>query len=347
MNHVSRSLTFLPTPWSLGLSAVADRGDGRPRPRRLAAERLSSASVGVLELIRLACVLLARGAPESARVDRGVPARGESRRSLVLWDASPSMETRDVSRGEKTSASARDPPRGDRAADPSRSLERARREAAGRHPAVLAQRGRAAAPTSTTRSRKAPETIPNLRGVVLASDGDWNEGQPPVLAALEAADEGRAGLRRAGRQPDPGCPTSSCSASTRRPSAWPASRSASRSRSTAPCLAAYATTVTLKTSDGDEVTKEVRIEPMARTVDEVIWKPKGTGDFTLTLSIPKHADEALADNNTPVGADRDPRGEAAASWSSNRTRAGSIATSGTPSRATRGSTSRACCSTPA
>ena len=40
-------------------------------------------------------------------------------------------------------------------------------------------------------------------------------------------------------------------------------------------------TVTLKTSDGDEVTKEVRIAPMGRTSDWVIWKPKAVGDYTL------------------------------------------------------------------
>ncbi len=37
---------------------------------------------------------------------------------------------------------------------------------------------------------------------------------------------------------------------------------------------------------------------MARTTDEITWKPKGTGDFTLSLSVPKHADEPLVDNNT-------------------------------------------------
>ena len=55
--------------------------------------------------------------------------------------------------------------------------------------------------------------------------------------------------------------------------------------------------MTLKTSDGDEVTKEVRIAAMGRTSDSLIWKPKTIGDFTLTLDVPKHADETLADNN--------------------------------------------------
>ena len=57
------------------------------------------------------------------------------------------------------------------------------------------------------------------------------------------------------------------------------------------------TTVTLRTSDGDEVSKEVHIAPMGRTSDWVLWKPKATGDFTLTLDVPPHRDETLTDNN--------------------------------------------------
>jgi hypothetical protein len=59
----------------------------------------------------------------------------------------------------------------------------------------------------------------------------------------------------------------------------------------------YLTTVSLKTSDGDEVTEEVRIAPMGRTSGSVLWKPAKTGDLTLTLTVPKHADETVADNN--------------------------------------------------
>ncbi len=50
---------------------------------------------------------------------------------------------------------------------------------------------------------KAPETVKNLRGIVLASDGDWNEGPPPVQAAAKLRTPRRAGLRRAGREPGP------------------------------------------------------------------------------------------------------------------------------------------------
>ena len=45
------------------------------------------------------------------------------------------------------------------------------------------------------------------------------------------------------------------------------------------------------------MTKEVRIAPQGRTNDAVVWKPKETGDFTLTLEVPKQANETIADNN--------------------------------------------------
>jgi hypothetical protein len=59
----------------------------------------------------------------------------------------------------------------------------------------------------------------------------------------------------------------------------------------------FSTTVVLRSSDGDEVTKDVRLGAMTRTNDWLVWKPKATGEFTLTLTVPRHADETLTDNN--------------------------------------------------
>ena len=52
--------------------------------------------------------------------------------------------------------------------------------------------------------------------------------------------------------------------------------------------------ISLKSTDGDEVTKDLRIAPMGRTSDALIWKPKAPGDYTLTLTVPKQADETIA-----------------------------------------------------
>ena len=142
----------------------------------------------------------------------------------------------------------------------------------------------------------APEKIPNLRGIVLASDGDWNEGPPPVQAASRLRMMGvpvfavPVGSRT--RLPDVellslDLPTFGVAGKSVR---VPFTIESSLPRD-------YVTTVTLRASDGDEVTKEVRIAAMGRTSDWLVWKPKETGDDTLTLTVPKHPDETLADNN--------------------------------------------------
>ncbi len=95
--NATRSLTFAATPWTLGLSTVAVIATAA---LCLVAWRRSGfkRSVGVLELIRLACVAFAAillNQPEWVE-----EFRPEEKASIVvLWDASPSMETRDVAKG--------------------------------------------------------------------------------------------------------------------------------------------------------------------------------------------------------------------------------------------------------
>ena len=59
----------------------------------------------------------------------------------------------------------------------------------------------------------------------------------------------------------------------------------------------YVTTVTLKASNGEQVSKEVRIAAMGVTEDWMAWKPTALGDVTLTLDVPPHHDETQTDNN--------------------------------------------------
>src|SRR5438128_2125816 len=143
---------------------------------------------------------------------------------------------------------------------------------------------------------QAPEKVKNLIGVVLISDGDWNEGLPPVQAATKLRLQGvpvfSVPVGSTARLPDVellslGAPTFGV--------AGKAVRIPFTIESSLP--KEYLTTVSLKTSDGDVITEEVRIAAMGRTNGSVLWKPTKTGDVTLTLDVPKHADEALADNN--------------------------------------------------
>ncbi len=293
--NVSRSLTFLGTPWSVALSVVAvlatavfcfiawRRSGFRP-------------SMGLLEGLRLslvAFVAVLLNQPEWVEEFRP----DEKPAIAVLWDASASMETRDAT--QAGAGTVPGPP-------------------ITRHDAILAltqdstwqklrQRMNVVIqPFSEPRPghgtdlndplAKAPQKIQNLRGVVLASDGDWNEGQPPVLAAAALRMRGvpvfavPVGSRT--RLPDVellslDLPTFGVAGKSVR---IPFSIESSMPRE-------FTTTVIMRSSDGDEVSKEVKIAAMTRTSDFLVWKPKSTGDFSVSLTVPKHGDETLADNN--------------------------------------------------
>ena len=142
----------------------------------------------------------------------------------------------------------------------------------------------------------APAKYKNLVGVVLISDGDWNAGLPPVEAAtllrLGGVPVLAVPVGKPVRLPDVelrslDAPTFAVLGKSLR---IPFTIESSMPRD-------YATTVVLRTSGGDEVSKEVRIAAMGVTHDWVAWKPTALGDVTLTLEVPPHHDETLTDNN--------------------------------------------------
>ncbi|MBC7821733.1 MAG: hypothetical protein IAG10_33015, partial [Planctomycetaceae bacterium] len=292
----TRSLTFLWTPGSLAVSVIAvlvaagfcwaawRRSGYRP-------------SFGMLEVLRLVIVALAAvmfNQPEWVEEFRP----DEKPSIAVLWDDSTSMATRDVS----PSASPGTP----------NSTLMARKEAiAGmidpsawsklnERMNVVIQPFASPQPGHGTDLHEplaqAPEKFKNLLGVVLISDGDWNEGPPPVQAASRLRLKGvpvfTVPVGSPSRLPDLellslDAPTFGIAGKSVR---IPFAIESSLPRETT-------MTVSLKTSDGEEITKEVRIAAMGRTSEWVLWKPKTTGDFTLTLDVPKHSDETLIDNN--------------------------------------------------
>jgi hypothetical protein len=289
----THTLTFLWTPWSAGLAigvvllaaglcGMAWRRSGYAWPQ------------GLLELLRLALVVLMAlvlNQPEWVEEFRPV----EKPALVVLWDHSTSMETRDVPPG---------PNGGSTLASRREAIAKLTDEAAwaslGERMEVIVQPF--AAPEAGRRTdlheplAQAPEKVKNLIGVVLISDGDWNEGRPPVEAATKLRLKGipvfAVPMGSSTRLPDVellslGAPTFGV--------AGKAVRIPFTIESTLP--REHLTTVSLKTSDGDEVTEEVRLAAMGRTSGSVLWKPKKTGDLTLTLDVPKHPEETLAENN--------------------------------------------------
>ncbi len=144
--------------------------------------------------------------------------------------------------------------------------------------------------------KKAREDHPNLRAVVLASDGDWNTGLPPVQMAmrlrLDQIPIFTVPVGSQTRLPDVNLlsfdvPTFGVAGKTVR---IPFTIESSLPRD-------HVTQVTMTSADGVRVTQEVRVSAMGRTSDALLWKPEQVGDFTLTLSIPTLPEERLLDNN--------------------------------------------------
>jgi hypothetical protein len=294
-----RTLTFLWTSWSLAISialVLVTAGFCYEAWRRSGFRR----SFGLLELLRLALVILA--ALLETQPDWIEEFRPKEKPTIaVLWDASVSMNTRDAIPGAKLGAS---PTSGGQPVTRKEAIatliqQESWAQLAERMDVVIQpfsepQPGRGSDLHEPL--AKAPEKFKNLLGVVFISDGDWNEGLPPVQAAaslrLKNVPVFAVPVGSPIRLPDIelltlDAPTFGVVGKSVR---VPFTIDSSLPRE-------YVTTVTLKTSDGEEVTKEVRIAAMGRTSDSVVWKPKAIGDFTATLTIPKQGDETLADNN--------------------------------------------------
>ncbi|HEX4144951.1 MAG TPA: hypothetical protein VHY91_15710 [Pirellulales bacterium] len=286
------SLVFLWSPWSLALSGLLIVGMAT---LCFVAWRRSGyrADYGLLELVRLMAfglIIVLFNQPEW--VEQYLPE--EKPAVAVLWDNTASMETRDVN--EPAGSSSVTTRREAIAALTERPFWHDLEE---RLTVEIQPFGGADSGEGSNLYQpltEAPKRYPNLRSVVLISDGDWNAGQPPVEAATALRLKGipvftvAVGSRT--RLPDIevlslDLPTFGIAG---KPVRVPFTIESTLARE-------HPTTVTLRTSNGDEVTKEVRIAPMGRTTDWLIWKPPATGDYTLTLEVPRQPDELLTENN--------------------------------------------------
>jgi hypothetical protein len=149
-----------------------------------------------------------------------------------------------------------------------------------------------AGPLAATLERQA-----GLRGVVLASDGDWNEGLAPLGAAqrlrLAQVPVFAVPVGSQTKLPDLelvslDCPTVGVAGKpVRVPFAIASSLATER-----------VVPVTLATSAGETIRKDVRLPPMATVNDWFYWSPPVQGDYTLTVTVPLQEGELLPDNNS-------------------------------------------------
>jgi hypothetical protein len=251
-------------------------------------------SLGMLELLRMVIVIF--GAILFNEPEWVEEFRPEEKPSVaVLWDCSTSMDTRDFLFSSPSGAQPMTRREGIAPLhDPAAWQKLEQKMNVVIEPFALPQPGSGS--NLFDPLAEAPAKYANLRGIVVLSDGDWNEGPPPVEAALRLRLKGIPVFTIAAGSPTrlPDVELLSLDAPTFGV-AGKAVRIPFTVESALP--REYNTTVTLKSSDGDEVTKDLKILPMGRTSDWILWKPKSTGDFSVSLEIPKHAEESLIDNN--------------------------------------------------
>jgi hypothetical protein len=313
---LTNGLRFSWTPWSLGVSlallvavaAVCLAGWWRSGFR---------SGYGLLELLRLliaAVVVFLLNQPEWVTEQRP----SEKPSIAVLLDDSPSMDTVDALQG--TTQGTNLPQAGPAVVSRKESVatlaesgfwEPLQQRFAVRVVPFSATRegtnlapGLAAAGTNLFDPLEAAaRRNPNLRAIVLASDGDWNEGRPPMQAATALRLSGIPVVVVPTGSPTPlpdvavtslDCPVTSV---VGKPCRVPFTISSTLPRE-------QVATVVVETSDGQTFSKQVRLASMGKTTDWVSWTPGATGDFTVSVRVPPQPGELLPDNNSrtaPVG----------------------------------------------
>lgn len=286
--NASRSLNLVWTPWSLAISLVVL---ALATALCYASWRRSGyrTSHGLLELLRWCVIALGTlllNQPEFTEENHTT----DKPTIAVICDVSPSMQTVDVvvQGAEATSRQAAIQP----------LLETSTWQSlAERMNVVVETLGEDDGQSDLFQS--ITDTLnrqSRLLGVVLASDGDWNAGQPPVQAAtrmrLSEVPLFAVPVGSPIRLPDLelislDSPTFGVVGKSVR---VPFTIESSLPRE-------HTASVTLNTSDGEQLQTEVRLSQMGRTSDAIIWKPAGAGDVQLTLTLSSHPDETQADNN--------------------------------------------------
>jgi hypothetical protein len=289
-----QALRFFTTPWTIGISIALVLAV--VVVAFLTWKRSGFAvGTGFVELLRIliAClVAMLLNQPEWVEEYRP----DEKPTVVVLHDASRSMDTKDVLATDGSNATG----------------PRTRREAV----APLAESGFwkpleerfqvvvepiSPAPPGTATDLAEPlaqavERFAALRAVVLASDGDWNKGRPPLDAAqalrLAQVPVYAVPAGSPTKLPDLDLASLDC------PTMGVAGKPVRVPFTVVSSLPTERVVVaTLAMSTGEKLVKEVRIPPMATVTDWIYWTPPAVGDYTVTLTIPVEQGEVLADNN--------------------------------------------------
>lgn len=253
-----------------------------------------AAPTGWLEFLRLlvvALVALTLNQPEWKETFRP----DEQPVVAVLRDSSGSMATEDIVDGDAPAA-----PLQSRSAVAERLAAEETWQSLDGEYEVVVQEFDAEAGSGTDISAALDsigQSHPALRGIVLLSDGDWNTGEPPARAStrlrMRSVPVFAVPVGRETRLPDLAVsgfdvPTFGI---TGKPVRLPFSLTSALPRE-------HTSTVEIRTSEGETLSREVTIPAMGRIQDTLLWTPREEGDYELTITLPASDEERNAENNT-------------------------------------------------
>lgn len=143
---------------------------------------------------------------------------------------------------------------------------------------------------------KALRTHSALRAVVLLSDGDWNLGASPDVAAaafrMKQVPVYTVGIGSESRLPDIVLESADA------PTFGVAGKSVRIPFRVANWLPRdQELLVTLSGEGMDPITKSIRLPAMGRLQDALEWKPETVGEYQLNVDVPVQSGEAITDNN--------------------------------------------------
>ena len=136
----------------------------------------------------------------------------------------------------------------------------------------------------------------NLKAVLVLSDGDWNEGKSPLVAATRYREQNIPIFTVAvGREtPAPELVLENVSA--------PAyglfgEEIAIAFKVTSHLAREVKTSVSISDNFGESAKKEITIPANGEVEDSILWSPREVGEITATVKVPVEPDEAIAENN--------------------------------------------------
>jgi len=142
-----------------------------------------------------------------------------------------------------------------------------------------------------------PEQHPNLGAVVLITDGDWNTGGSPAVAATRLRMQEVPVFTVSAGSPEalPDIEIAGFDVPVFAVAAKPL-RIPFTVRSTLPRDEAISLTMTAPA--GETVQVDIVAPAMGQVQDSILWRPSKAGEVTLTLTAPKTGTEIYTDNNT-------------------------------------------------